>query len=292
MTTSGGIPPAPRSQADLARTFHDLHSDDVLVLPNAWDVASAVLVRDAGARAVATTSAGASWSAGAPDGEHLGRDRLLDLVSQIAGHVAEPVTVDIEAGYGRDAEQVAATARAVLDAGAVGINLEDGAGASIRDRHEQVDRIAAVRAAADAAGIPLFLNARTDTYLLGAHDPFAETVRRAEAYRTAGADGIFVPGITDPAVIRSLAAAVAVPLNVMAGPGSPSVAELADLGVRRVSVGMALAQAAYGLTHRAAVELLTTGTYDALIGGADHRALDAALARDPAGRVGRPASIS
>jgi 2-methylisocitrate lyase-like PEP mutase family enzyme len=266
-----------RTQADRARAFSDLHRDGVLVLPNAWDVASAVLVRDAGARAVATTSAGASWSTGTPDGGHLGRDRAVDLVARITALVDEPVTADIEGGYGADAAAVAVTAQAVLDAGAVGVNLEDGGGAPLRDRREQAERIAAVRATADAAGVALFVNARTDTYLLGVDEPFAETVRRAEAYLAAGADGIFVPGVADPATIRRLVAAVDAPLNVMAGPGAPGVGQLEDLGVRRVSVGMAIAQAAYGLTHRAAVELLTDGTYDALAGGLGYAEMNVAL---------------
>jgi 2-methylisocitrate lyase-like PEP mutase family enzyme len=277
MTAPTGTSSASRTQADRALAFHRLHRDGVLVLPNAWDVASAVLVRDAGAPAIATTSAGASWSLGTPDGEQLGRHHTLDLVARITRLVDEPVTADIEAGYGDDAEQVAATAQAALDAGAVGVNIEDNRGASLRDQAEQAERIAAVRATAGAAGIPLFVNARTDTYLLQVDEPFAETVRRAEAYLAAGADGLFVPGLADAAVIRRLAAEVDAPVNVMAGPGFPSVAQLADLGVRRVSVGMALAQAAYGLTRRAAVELLTEGTYEALAGGLDYSTMNSAL---------------
>lgn len=268
------------TQADRARAFHALHTDEVLVLPNAWDVASAVLVRDAGARAVATTSAGVSWSLGTPDGERLARELALDLIARITAVVDDPVTADIEAGYGAGPDQVAATAHAVLLAGAVGVNLEDAAGALLRDQLEQAERIAAVRATADAAGVPLFINARIDTFLLQVGVPekrLSETIRRAEAYLAAGADGIFVPGLMDARSIRDLTAAVPAPINIMAGPGALTVSQLTDLGVRRVSVGMAIAQAAYACTRRAAVELLTTGTYTELVEGMDYAELNVAL---------------
>lgn len=272
----------PNTQAQQARAFHALHHDGVLVLPNAWDVASAVLIRDAGARAIATTSAGASWSLGTPDGERLSRDRAVDLVARITRLVNEPVTADIEAGYGSGPEHVAATARAFLNAGAVGVNLEDTGGGPLRDRRDQAERISAVRATADAADVPLFINARTDTYLLQVGEPskrFTETVRRAEAYLAAGADGIFVPGLTDIETIRRLTHDVAAPVNIMAGPGAPTVAQLQDLAVRRVSVGMALAQAAYAHTRRAAEELLTEGTYTSLVGGLEYQTLNSVLSK-------------
>jgi 2-methylisocitrate lyase-like PEP mutase family enzyme len=243
----------------LAADFRQLHADGVLVLPNAWDVASARLVERAGAAAVATTSGGVAWSLGRADGDRLPLDLLAAAVARIAAAVAVPVTADVESG-GPD---VAATVRAVLDAGAVGINIEDGDGPVEAHR----DRIAAAR---DAAGPDLFVNARTDVHLRGLGDPddrLAETLRRGKVYADAGADGLFVPGLLDPAALRVLAAELPVPLNVMAGPGAPSVAELAALGVRRVSVGTALAEVAYGAVDRAARELLGTGTYGALAGG-------------------------
>lgn len=265
MTSAPDACTLPDTQSEKARAFDALHHDGVLVLPNAWDVASAVLIRDAGARAVATTSAGASWSLGAPDGERLSRDRSVDLVARITCLVNEPV---------------AATTLAFLEAGASGINLEDSGGAPLRDRQEQAERISAVRATADAAHVPLFINARTDTYLLQAGEPgerFAETVRRAEVYLAAGADGIFVPGLFDVETIRRLTSTIAAPINIMAGPGAPFVAQLEDLGVRRVSIGMALAQAAYAHTRRAAAELPTGGTYTSLVGGVEYQTLNSAL---------------
>jgi 2-methylisocitrate lyase-like PEP mutase family enzyme len=206
--------------------------------------ATARLADDAGAAAVATTSAGVAWSLGAPDGDHLGRDLAAGLVARIVAAVSVPVTADIEGGYAPDPAGVAETVRAIVDAGASGINIEDAGGAGLRPVDEQADRIAAAREAATTAGIPLFVNARTDTYLRAVGDPatrLAATLDRAAAYLAAGADGIFVPGVADPETVAALAAGIEAPLNIMAGPGSPTVADLAKLGVARVSVGAAIA---------------------------------------------------
>jgi 2-methylisocitrate lyase-like PEP mutase family enzyme len=266
---------------DRALAFRSLHVPGTpLVLPNAWDLTSARIVEDAGAAAVATTSAGLSWALGAADGDRLGRERALDAVGRIAAVVGVPVSADIESGYARDAAGVADTVRAVLAAGAVGVNIEDArydGGEPLRAVGEQAERIAAAREAADAAGVPLFVNARIDTFLRGAGG-VGLTLERAAAFLAAGADGIFVPGAVDPGTVQLLADAIDAPLNVMAGPGAPSVAELAALGVARVSVGSGIAQAAHALVRRAARELLDAGTYDALAGGLDHGELNALLA--------------
>jgi 2-methylisocitrate lyase-like PEP mutase family enzyme len=265
---------------DRALAFRSLHVPGTpLVLPNAWDLTSARMVEDAGAAAVATTSAGLSWALGAADGDRLDRERALDAVGRIAAVVGVPVSADIESGYARDAGGVADTVRAVLAAGAVGVNIEDalyGGGEPLRAVGEQAERIAAAREAADAAGVPLFVNARIDTFLRGAGGVDL-TLERAAAFLAAGADGIFVPGAVDPGTVKLLADAIDAPLNVMAGPGAPSVAELAALGVARVSVGSGIAQAAHALVRRAARELLDAGTYDALAGGLDHGELNALL---------------
>jgi 2-methylisocitrate lyase-like PEP mutase family enzyme len=272
------------SQHAAARRFADLHrGGDILVLPNAWDVASACLVEAAGAAAIATTSAGVAWSLGAPDGDRLGRDRAVDLVARVCGAVQAPVTADIESGFGADTDGVAETVRGVLAAGAVGINLEDGryGGPSpLRPVAEAAERVAAARQAADAAGVPLFVNARADTYLRAVGDPdsrLRETLDRASAYLAAGADGIFVPGVVDPAVIAVLVKEVPAPLNILAGHGAPSPRELGDLGVARVSVGPALAVAAYDLTRRAAAALLDGGEYPEAPGGLNFARLNAVL---------------
>ncbi|HEV7648726.1 MAG TPA: isocitrate lyase/phosphoenolpyruvate mutase family protein [Actinophytocola sp.] len=247
--------------------FRALHAGTILVLPNAWDVASARIVERAGAQAVATTSAGVAWSLGAPDGDRLPRDAAVGLVSRVVAAVGVPVTADVESGYGATPADVAGTVRAVADAGAAGINLEDGAFPGLRPVAEQVERIAAARGAA-----PLFVNARIDSYLFGVGDPATrldDTVARAAAFADAGADGVFVPGVIDPEIIAALASRIPVPLNVMAGPGAPPVAKLAELGVARVSVGSGIAQAAYAVADRCTREMLTDGTYDAQATGID-----------------------
>ncbi|TDC72276.1 isocitrate lyase/PEP mutase family protein [Streptomyces hainanensis] len=259
-----------------ARLLHDLHRrEEPLVLPNAWDVASARLVAGAGARAVATTSSGVAWSLGAPDGDRLDRRLAVELVARIAAAVTVPVTADIEAGFAVDAAGVGETVRLVIEAGAAGVNIEDtdhrGPG-PLRPVAEQAARLAAAHAAGESAGVPVFVNARVDVFLGGAAGrPHAESLRetldRGRAYLDAGADGIFVPGVTDPETVAALAEGLAAPLNVMTGPGAPPVAELAAAGAARISVGAGLAQAAYALVERAAGELLRTGTYTGLDSG-------------------------
>lgn len=264
---------------DLALRFHALHSTGrPLLLPNAWDTASARIIEDAGATAIATTSAGVAWDLDAADGDRLTGTEALAQVARIASAVAVPVSADIEGGYAPDADGVAATVRAVLDAGAVGVNIEDGP----RPADEHVRRIAAARAAADAADVPLFVNARIDVYLAGVGaeaDRLDETLRRAAACVAAGADGIFVPGVVEPAIVEALAKGIDAPLNVMAGPGAPDATDLGRLGAARVSVGSGIAQAAHAVVRRAAAELLERGTYTALTGGEDYGRLNALMDR-------------
>jgi 2-methylisocitrate lyase-like PEP mutase family enzyme len=268
---------------DRALAFRSLHvPGSPLVLPNAWDTASACLVQHAGAAAVATTSAGLAWALGAVDGDRLEGHRALDAVARIAAAVDVPVSADIESGYAKDPAGVADTVRAVLAAGAVGVNIEDaldeGGGDPLWPVAEQAERLAAAREAADSEGVPLFVNARIDTFLRGAGGVDL-TLERAAAFLAAGADGVFVPGAVDPGTVKLLVDGVAGPLNVMAGPGAPPVAELAALGVARVSVGSGIAQAAHAVVRRAAWELLGAGTYESLAGGLDHGELNALLRR-------------
>ncbi|MFF9133114.1 isocitrate lyase/phosphoenolpyruvate mutase family protein [Streptomyces sp. NPDC014806] len=275
---------------DQALAFRSLHVPGrPLVLPNAWDTTSARIVEDAGAAAVATTSAGLAWALGAADGDRLDRDRALDAVAQITGAVRVPVTADVESGYAADAAGVGDTIRRVIAAGAVGVNIEDalyGSGEdALRPVAEQAERLAAAREAADAVGVPLFVNARIDTFLRGAGGVDL-TLERAAAFLAAGADGIFVPGVVDPVAVKALAEGIDAPLNVMAGPGAPSVAELAALGVARVSIGSGIAQAAHAVVRRAARELLGEGTYGALAGGLDYGELNALLGAPAAGTEG------
>lgn len=261
------------TQQNLALTFRQLHTGSPLVLPNAWDAGSARAVEAAGARAVATTSAGVSWAMGYPDGQSIPLCDAVDAVRRIARAVGVPVSADIESGYSAGTpDDVAEAVRAVVEAGAVGINLEDAPGhrgPALLSPDDQATRIEAARAAAHDLGIDVFVNARTDVYLGEVGEPagrFDEVVRRAAAYVRAGADGLFVPGVSDAETIGRLASAVGVPLNVMVGPGSPSVAELAALGVARVSLGPSVALAALGMVQRAAREAVHEGTYEALGG--------------------------
>jgi 2-methylisocitrate lyase-like PEP mutase family enzyme len=249
------------AKAHLFRSLHD--PAHPLALANVWDAGSAAVVAAAGAPAVATTSAGTAWARGLPDGDHLDREDVLDLVHRIVAVVDVPVTVDVEAGYGDTPADVETTVDGILAAGAVGINVEDGD----RDPALLVERIRAARRAADRVGVPLFVNARTDVFLFGlgpADRRTEETLDRARWYVEAGADGIFVPGTVDPAVVTRLAAGIPAPLNVMAGPGAPTVKEFAAMGVARVSTGSAVAQAAYAVAREAAEELLGTGSYECL----------------------------
>jgi len=263
--------------AEKARLFRALHEPGrPLLLPNAWDVASARVIAAAGAAAIATTSAGVAWSLGFGDGGHLDRPRALQAIARIAAAVDVPVTADIEGGFADEPEGVAETIEGVLEAGAVGVNLED----SLRPAGQQAKRIAAARAAADAAGVPLFLNARIDTHRLPGADRaewLHETLTRAVAYVDAGADGVFVLGVLDAASVTALAGAVPVPVNVLIGPRTLPVPALAQAGAARISAGSSIAEAAYGLAARAAQEMLADGTAQALAGGLDYAALNALL---------------
>ncbi len=247
--------------ADTFRSLH--HAERVLVLPNAWDAASARLIEECGAAAIATTSAAVAWTHGRADGEQLEPAALLATVRAIVRVVHVPVSVDAESGYSDEPEGIAGVIAAILDAGAVGVNLEDG----LAPPERLASKIGVAKRAAASAGHELFVNARTDVYLRGlaAGDAaVTETLRRARIYREAGADGLFVPGVVEPDAIRTLAHEAGLPLNVLARPKLGSVEELRALGVRRLSVGGSLALAALGLTRRATRELLDQGTYAAL----------------------------
>ena len=240
--------------------------DDVLVLPNAWDVASARVLVDAGFDALATTSGGCAFSLGFCDGEHIGRDGMLEIVKRIAGAVDVPVSADVEAGYGPTPEDVALTIRGVIASGAVGANIEDTDKlnpGNLVPFDLAVSRIRAAREAADAAGVPVVINARVDGFHFGKGDAvFDDVVKRANAYLEVGADCAFVPFISDGDLIGGVAAAINGPMNVLAGPDTPSVPELKSLGVRRVTVGSGFAKAALSLVQRGAEELRTSGTYE------------------------------
>ena len=261
-------------KAESFRAMH--HGPGILVLPNAWDVASARVLEEAGMRAIATTSAGIAFSLGYPDGQRISRDEMIAVVARIAKAVKVPVTADAEAGYGNRAQDAARTAKAVIEAGAVGINLEDSTGNpehALADLSLAVERIKAVREAGRAVGVALAINARTDVYLENvgaAQTRFDEVCRRGRAFRDAGADCVFVPGVTDDDTIESLVKELKCPINILAGPGAPSTRELEDLGVARVSMGSKPMLAGLGLLRRLVRELAEKGTYSALEGLVTH----------------------
>ena len=263
-----------KRKAELFRTMHT--QGEVLVFPNVWDVASARLIEEAGFPAIATTSAGIAFAHGFPDGQKISLEQMLVSVAKIAAAVHAPVTADVEAGYGSTPDDAARTARGVIAAGAVGMNFEDATGDPARplfDLPLQLERIRAIREASDAAGVPLVLNARTDVYLAQVGDPagrYDQTVRRLSSYRDAGADCVFVPGVRDPETVRRIVSDLGCPVNILAGPGSPSTRELAAMGVRRISLGSGPMRAAMGVLLRLADELKTSGTYSQMEGAPSH----------------------
>lgn len=259
-------------QQKQATLFHKLHQNVPLILPNAWDAASARVIEQSGVSAIATTSAGIAWANGFPDGECLSRDQMVRQVRAIVNVTKLPVTADIESGYGnRSVQDVGATVEAVLAAGVVGINLEDTPGedgAPILSPATQAERIQEARNRARSAGIDLFINARTDVYLAPIGDEntrLSALLDRAALYIEAGANGIFVPGLTALQSIKTLTQNIPVPLNIMAGPGCPSINELQQAGVARISLGPSLALATLSLTRAMTRELLSAGTYTTFV---------------------------
>lgn len=251
------------TQREKAILFRDLHQGPrILVLPNAWDVATARIFEIAGFPAIGTTSAGVAASLGYPDGGIISRDQMLEVVARVVAAVDVPVTADVEAGYG----DPVATAKAVVATGAIGMNLED----VLPDNTlADLDTQTAILREITGANLPLVVNARTDVYLAGVGDSatrFERTVERLNAYRDAGADCLFAPGIRDPETIAALAREVRGPLNILAVAGSPVTGDLERMGVARVSVGSGPSRAALGLVRRIAMELREHGTYAVMTG--------------------------
>jgi 2-methylisocitrate lyase-like PEP mutase family enzyme len=244
-----------------AQAFHALHSD-FLVLPNAWDAASARAIQEAGADAIATSSAAVAWAHGYADGHLFPPQKLITVVEEIARAVSVPITTDAEGGYADDPKAVGENITAFINAGAVGINIEDG-----KQPHDlHLKKIEAARNAAELAGVTLFINARTDVYikkLVAPEQALEETLRRARAIKEAGANGLFVP-VAAKDDIAAIAEAAGLPLNVMAIPGLPGRDDLKALGVKRLSAGAATFNAAMAGVREAAEEFLTQGDSDAL----------------------------
>ena len=280
---------AQRAKAERLLALHA--GPEVLVVGSAWDPASAIVFEREGFAAIATSSAGIAFSLGYPDGQRIPRDEMLSAVARIAHASRLPVSADIESGYGVTPHEVSETCRGVLAAGAVGVNLEDTTDdpeAPLVATELQAEKIRAIRALAIRFGVPLVINARTDLLWLKLGDEATrldDTIQRLNLYRDAGADCLFAPGAVEHATIAELARRVRGPLNVLATAGTPPVAELAALGVRRVSQGSGPARVALAVTRRVARELHTRGTYAAYttdtISYGDANALFEGRAEDP-----------
>jgi 2-methylisocitrate lyase-like PEP mutase family enzyme len=260
------------TQRALAERFRNDNTAGGLLLPNAWDAASARIFEEAGFAAVGTTSAGIAYAHGRRDAERLDRDTMVGAIARIVAAVSCPVNADIEAGYGPGAADVTTTVDAVLDAGVAGINLEDnthGHGAApLFTIDEQCARLAAAREAAARRAVPLVINARTDTFLLAlgedVDERLAMTIVRGTRYLQAGADLVFVPLVVSPAVVRPLADGLQGRLSLMALPGAPAAADLFAAGAARVSIGQLAMLGTLGALRQMAAELRERGTWGAI----------------------------
>ena len=263
-----------KSQKEKAEDFRALHHGKrILILPNGWDVPSARLFEDAGFPAIATSSAGMLVSLGYPDGEVIGRDGFVSAVGRIARVLSVPLSADVVAGFGKTTKEVLVTVKAILKTGAVGINIEDFTHATkkLYPIERQVENVKAIRKLGETTGIPLVINARTDALRYAEGDEGArlrEAVRRATAYRDAGADCVYPMGLVDADSITNFVKALDSPINVMVRKSLPPISELQRLGIARVSFGPSPSYAAMGLLKRAAKGVLEKGTYENLIEGA------------------------
>lgn len=284
---------ATPSSVDALTRFGDLHQSGCFVLPNPWDVGSALFLEQLGFEALATTSGGFAFSRGLPDAAWaVPRDAMLAHVREIVNATELPVSADFESGYAHEAQGVHDNVQLCVRTGVAGLSIEDATGDRERPLYElehAIDRIRAARAAIDGSGRPVLLTGRCEAFLVRHPDAFQVARQRLTAFAQAGADCLFAPGVSEPAQISELVRAVAPkPLNViMSSPVSGlSVDVLRDLGVRRISVGSALARAAWGAFARAARELLQRGSFDGLrdaLPYSELNALFAARARDGKG---------
>jgi len=252
-------------QSIKAEKFKELHSKQ-FVLPNAWDAMSAKIFQSCGFQAIGTTSAGIAFSHGYKDRE-MPFETAIAAIRQIAQSVEVPVSADIEDGYGRSVEEVVESVKKVILAGAVGINLEDSTTSPdnpLYDISQQQEKIKAIKALADTVGIPLFINARTDVYWLNIGEPatqLEETIRRAQAYQDAGADCVFIPGISNLNTIQSIREAISCPINLLAGSGMPSLSVLSTIGIERISCGSGPYRAMASLLKKMGDEIMNEGTF-------------------------------
>src|SRR3984957_7051715 len=269
-----GVTPMPARQpgiSDKRRAFFELHRSGCFVIPNPWDVGSARFLQSLGFKALATTSSGFAWSQGRPDGG-ISRDVALAHLHDMVAATDLPVNADFESGFARDAARVAESVRLAVETGVAGLSIEDSTGDAAEPLYDPgvaVERVRAARRAIDQAGGDTLLVGRAECFLVGRPD-LAETTARLKAYASAGADCLYAPGLRTPDEIRAVVEAVAPkPLNVLLwSPGDQTMQGFMELGVRRVSVGGALARAAWGGFIRAAKLIAEQGRFDGLAGAA------------------------
>jgi 2-methylisocitrate lyase-like PEP mutase family enzyme len=267
---------SPTSTAEKRRTFRKLHESGCFVIPNPWDVGSARYLQSLGFKALASTSSGAAWSQALPD-NGLSRGQVLEHLRVMAAATDLPLNADFENGFATDAVGVAESVRLAVDTGIAGVSIEDSiAGKGLFSLEIAVERVRAARRAIDAAGGDVMLIGRAECFLVGLPD-IGMTVTRLKAYAEAGADCLYAPGIRSADHIRAVVEAVhPKPVNLLVGaPGGLTLAQIADLGVRRVSVGGALARAAWGGFMEAAREIAEHGRFDGLAGAPTHQSMNA-----------------
>jgi 2-methylisocitrate lyase-like PEP mutase family enzyme len=259
--------------------FRALHESGCFVLPNPWDVGTAVYLQHLGFEALATTSAGFAFSRGLPDSA-VTRDDMLAHIHEVVLATRLPVNADFQTGYADEPEGVAANVTRCIFTGVAGLSIEDASGdsaAPLYDAGLAVERIQAARGAIDASGVPVILTGRCEAWLVGQPDPLRVALERLVAYAEAGADCLYAPGVSEPDEIAAIVKAVSPkPVNVLVGRPNPAltVSRLTDLGVRRVSVGSSLARVAWGAFIRAARSIKETGSFDAFADAAPYREMD------------------
>jgi 2-methylisocitrate lyase-like PEP mutase family enzyme len=270
------------SIADKRRTFRQLHASGCFIIPNPWDVGSALYLQKLGFKALATTSSGLAWSQGRPD-NGLPRERVLAHLRELVEATDVPVNADFENGFAADAAAMGESVCLAVETGVAGLSIEDSTGredAPLFELSDAVARLRAARKAIDATGGDTLLVARAECFVVGRPD-LGETIARLQAYANAGADCLYAPGVQTIEQIRALVEAVKPkPVNhLMGSPGELTLSKLAELGVRRVSVGGALARVAWGGFMRAARQMATDGSFDGLAGAPSHGDLDGLFKR-------------
>ena len=263
-----------KEKAEMFLKFHQ--GKEILVLLNSWDTGSSKLIEACGYKAIATTSMGIAASLGYPDCQVIQLSEMIEAITGIVNAVTAPVTVDIEGGYGNNLDEIIVSVKKIIATGIVGINIEDSIdlNPALIDEMEFCERISAIRALSDSLDFHLVINARTDSFYTSLGSPkekLAESIRRGNKYREAGADCIFVQPVWEKEIISTLVKEINAPINILANPGigagvlPPSVGELQDLGVARLSLGSSLMKATLVLIKKVAGELSEKGTYDILL---------------------------